>query len=74
MTPEAAIEQSAIPPDWEVPSPPTDLIFDDGKLLESNRHRIAMNVPIQSTQQTLLVQPNTLQRPKDRIFLIQNMG
>jgi Uma2 family endonuclease len=59
MTPEAAIEQSAIPPDWEVPSPPTDLIFDDGEPLESNRHRIAMNVLIHSTQQALLGQPNT---------------
>jgi hypothetical protein len=29
---------------WEPPPPPTDLIFDDGEPLESNRHRIAMNV------------------------------
>jgi Uma2 family endonuclease len=34
--------------DWEPPSPPTDLIFDDGEPLESNRHRIAMNVLIDS--------------------------
>ncbi|MGA9380194.1 MAG: Uma2 family endonuclease [Phormidium sp.] len=33
---------------WEPPMPPTDLIFDDGEPLESNRHRIAMNVLIRS--------------------------
>jgi Uma2 family endonuclease len=38
-------------PDWEFPEPPTDLIFDDGEPLESNRHRIAMNVLIRSLQQ-----------------------
>jgi Uma2 family endonuclease len=37
--------------DWEPPMPPTDLIFDDGEPLESNRHRIAMNVLIRSLQQ-----------------------
>ncbi|QLE55218.1 Uma2 family endonuclease [Nostoc sp. TCL26-01] len=37
--------------DWEHPTPPTDLIFDDGEPLESNRHRIAMNVLIRSLQQ-----------------------
>ena len=36
---------------WEPPAPPTDLIFDDGEPLESNRHRIAMNVLIRSLQQ-----------------------
>jgi Uma2 family endonuclease len=36
---------------WEPPMPPTDLIFDDGEPLESNRHRIAMNVLIRSFQQ-----------------------
>ncbi len=36
---------------WEPPMPPTDLIFDDGEPLESNRHRIAMNVLIRSLQQ-----------------------
>lgn len=34
--------------DWEHPSPPSNLIFDDGEPLESNRHRIAMNVLIDS--------------------------
>jgi Uma2 family endonuclease len=38
--------------DWENPPiPPTDLIFDDGEPLESNRHRIAMNALIRSLQQ-----------------------
>jgi Uma2 family endonuclease len=36
---------------WEPPMPPTDLIFDDGEPLESNRHRIAMNALIRSFQQ-----------------------
>ena len=31
--------------------PPTDLIFDDGKLLETKRHRIAMNLLIDSLYQ-----------------------
>ncbi|MGI2907478.1 Uma2 family endonuclease [Tolypothrix sp. VBCCA 56010] len=37
--------------DWESHKPPTDLIFDDGEPLESNRHRIAMNILIRSLQQ-----------------------
>ncbi|MDY7002741.1 MAG: Uma2 family endonuclease [Cyanobacteriota bacterium] len=40
-----------VTPDWEPPMPPTDLIFDDGEPLESNRHRIAMNVLIDSLYQ-----------------------
>ncbi len=36
---------------WETPTPPSDLIFDDGEPLESPRHRIAMNVLIRSCQQ-----------------------
>src|SRR6478672_5677602 len=54
MTPETATEaisESAEVLDWEPPMPPTDLIFDDGEPLESNRHRIAMNVLIRSLQQ-----------------------
>lgn len=42
---------SLTPVDWEPPMPPTDLIFDDGEPLETNRHRIAMNVLIRSLQQ-----------------------
>ncbi|WP_448561319.1 Uma2 family endonuclease [Trichothermofontia sp.] len=38
-------------PDWEPEPPPDDLIFEDGEPLESNRHRIAMNVLIRSLQQ-----------------------
>jgi hypothetical protein len=34
--------------DWEPPVPPTNLIFDDGEPLETNRHRIAMNALIRS--------------------------
>ncbi len=39
--------------DWEPPLPPTDLIFDDGEPLESNRHRIAMNTLIESIHEYL---------------------
>jgi len=50
--PDLAItSQTADIVDWEPPMPPTDLIFDDGEPLESNRHRIAMNVLIRSLQQ-----------------------
>ncbi|MDJ1183292.1 Uma2 family endonuclease [Roseofilum casamattae] len=34
-----------------IPLPPTDLPYDDGEPLESNRHRIAMNVLIDSLHQ-----------------------
>jgi Uma2 family endonuclease len=47
MSLETSAERSGLPAtliDWEPPLPPTDLIFDDGEPLESNRHRIAMNV------------------------------
>ena len=37
--------------DWTPPMPPTDLIYDDGAPLESNRHRIAMNVLIEGVHQ-----------------------
>lgn len=39
--------------DWAPEPPPTDLIFDDGEPLKSNRHRIAMNVLIDSVHQQL---------------------
>ena len=29
---------------WEQNKPPTDLIFDDGEPLESNRHRVSINL------------------------------
>ena len=34
--------------EWQPSMPPTDLIFDDGEPLESNRHRAAMNALIRS--------------------------
>jgi len=37
--------------EWIPPLPPTDLIFDDGEPLETNQHRVAMNVLIRSYQQ-----------------------
>jgi Uma2 family endonuclease len=43
---------------WEPSMPPTDLIFDDGEPLESNRHRIAINVLIRSLQQAYLDRNN----------------
>lgn len=43
--------ETTMEPEWNPPTPPTDLIFDDGEPLESNRHRIAMNVLIRSLQQ-----------------------
>jgi Uma2 family endonuclease len=51
MTLEIKLESTPQTPsvvDWEPPMPPTDLIFDDGVPLESNRHRIAMNALIRS--------------------------
>ena len=38
---------------FEQHKPPTDLIFDDGAEMESNRHRIAMTVLIRSVEQGL---------------------
>ncbi len=48
LTSEQQQAQIAEDVEWEPPMPPTDLIFDDGEPLESNRHRIAMNVLIRS--------------------------
>ncbi|MGB7059051.1 MAG: Uma2 family endonuclease [Geitlerinemataceae cyanobacterium] len=42
------MSQDAASADWEPPMPPTDLVFDDGEPLESNRHRVAMNALIRS--------------------------
>jgi Uma2 family endonuclease len=47
---EGTISNDAIAA-WEPPMPPTDLIFDDGEPLETNRHRIAMNLLIRSLNQ-----------------------
>ncbi|MGB0562539.1 MAG: Uma2 family endonuclease [Spirulinaceae cyanobacterium] len=45
----------ASPPEgvWLPQLPPTDLVFDDGVPLESNRHRIAMNLLIDSVYAAL---------------------
>jgi len=43
---------------WSPPSPPADLVFDDGKPLETNRHRIAMNVLIDSALSALAERAN----------------
>jgi Uma2 family endonuclease len=61
MSVEATAGQNyaAIAPEWLPPEPPTDLIFDDGVPLESNRHRIAMNVLIDAAQKALQDQLNS---------------
>ena len=38
---------------WEAPEPHSDLVFDDGEPLETHRHRIAMNVLIDSALSAL---------------------
>ena len=45
------VPQTTVETDWEPPMPPSDLIFDDGEPLETNRHRIAMNALIRSIVQ-----------------------
>ena len=48
MTPQTEVTTQTVDEslDWQPPMPPTDLIFNDGEPLESNRHRIAMNLLI----------------------------
>jgi Uma2 family endonuclease len=53
MTIDATQQSQAVTSGWTPPEPPTNLIFDDGEPLETNRHRIAMNVLIRSIQQVL---------------------
>lgn len=56
MSTEALLETTTLDghiEDWETISPPTDLIFDDGEPMESNRHRLAMNVLIRSVYSIL---------------------
>lgn len=38
-----SIFQTTTVVDREPPVPPTDLIFDDGEPLETNRHRVAIS-------------------------------
>jgi len=51
-------QTNAEPDGWNPPMPPTDLIFDDGEPLETNQHRVAMNVLIRSYQQYRTGQTN----------------
>ena len=51
LTRESSPQTENIEDEWTPPLPPTDLIFDDGEPLESNRHRIAMNVLIEAVHQ-----------------------
>jgi Uma2 family endonuclease len=53
MTIDATQQSQTAASGWIPPEPPTDLIFDDGEPLETNRHRIAMNVLIRSVQKAL---------------------
>lgn len=56
MSIETTAEQGSLFPEvsiGEPPMPPSNLVFDDGEPLETNRHRIAMNVLIRSIQQAL---------------------
>lgn len=50
--------QTAAMVEWEPPMPPTDLMFDDGEPMESNRHRIAMNTLIRSMLEALADRDN----------------
>ena len=45
---EQPTENLPLEEEWTPELPPTDLIFDDGEPLESNRHRIAMNALIEA--------------------------
>lgn len=49
MTTVIATESKEITPQIELP--PTELIYDDGEPMESNRHRIAMNLLINTIEQ-----------------------
>ena len=54
MSPNLTSEPTLEPPAHktvDIPLPPTDLPYDDGEPLESNRHRLAMNTLIWSIQQ-----------------------
>jgi Uma2 family endonuclease len=52
-TPPELLVSTALLDTWYPPEPPTNLIFDDGEPLETNRHRIAMNALIRSVNQAL---------------------
>lgn len=50
---------------WVPELPPTDLVFDDGVPLESNRHRLAMNLLIESVYAAL--------KPREDFYASGNM-
>ncbi len=60
MSTEARTEQKSLIIEdwWEPPMPHTELILDDGEPMESNRHRIAMNVLIRSINQAFANRDN----------------
>ncbi|MCU0568350.1 MAG: Uma2 family endonuclease [Oculatellaceae cyanobacterium Prado106] len=60
--------------DWEHPTPPTDLIFDDGEPLESNRHRIAMNVLIDSALAALAARLDSFVGGNMFVYYSQNQA
>lgn len=60
--------------DWEHPTPPTNLIFDDGEPLESNRHRIAMNVLIDSALTALADRPDSFVGGNMFVYYSQNQA
>ena len=51
-TSEALLPGEDLKP-WQPPPPPSNLIFDDGEPLETHRHRLAMNLLIDSVEVTL---------------------
>jgi hypothetical protein len=53
---------------------PTDLIFDDGELMESNRPRIAINVLIRSINQAFPNRDNFLVAGKAIRFMVDYLG
>ncbi|MCY7275585.1 MAG: Uma2 family endonuclease [Phormidesmis sp. CAN_BIN44] len=76
MSIEATTAQSPVQPvvDWEHPTPPTDLIFEDGVPLESNRHRIAMNVLINSALTALVDRPDSFVGGNMFVYYSQNQA
>ncbi|MGB0562304.1 MAG: Uma2 family endonuclease [Spirulinaceae cyanobacterium] len=66
MTPPTPSTTTPYEADAWVPSlPPTDLVFDDGVPLESNRHRLAMNLLIESVYAAL--------KPREDFYASGNM-
>lgn len=65
MSIETTAEQDSLFPEvsiGEPPMPPSNLVFDDGEPVETNRHRIATNVLIRSVQQALAARSKGIQQ------------